>query len=67
MINEGKPPQPSFGTIKVTKHQSPRLKTGKSHFPGWIELEEEEVSSDQRSFLNYLLLLSLQYSISTVS
>jgi hypothetical protein len=31
---------------KVTKHQSPilksRQKTGKSHFPGWIELEEEE-------------------------
>jgi hypothetical protein len=29
---------------KTTKHQSPRRKTGQSHFPGWIELEEEEVS-----------------------
>jgi hypothetical protein len=30
---------PSFGTLKVG---APK---GKRHFPGWIELEEEEVSS----------------------
>jgi hypothetical protein len=38
---------PSFGTLKVgaPNTQSPRRKTGKRHFPGWIELEEEEVSS----------------------
>ena len=55
MRNGGKTP-PSFGTLKVGARntQSPRRKTGKRHFPGWIELEEEEVSSirDEKEY-NY--------------
>ena len=41
---------PSFGSLKVgalfdNANQSPIRKQARAIFPGWIELEEEEVSS----------------------
>ena len=51
---------PSFGSLKVgalfdNANQSPIRKQARAIFPGWIELEEEEVSSEQRSKQIYVV------------